>query len=75
MEVTLKGKKDDTHDSKSTSMDSIMSQLSNYVDQIRQYLDHVEAKVEGYKFAVEKRENGVTIDVAFRASVTQKDLR
>jgi hypothetical protein len=57
-----------------TSMDAIMNHLNNYGNQLREYLDHVEAKVEGYKFAVEKKENGVTIDASFRAFVRPREM-
>jgi hypothetical protein len=58
-----------------TSMDAIMGHLNTFGNQMRDYLNNVEAKVEGYKFAVEKKENGVTIDASFKAFVKPREMR
>jgi hypothetical protein len=67
-----RGEKEEKTD---TSMDAVMSHLNTFGNQLRDYLDNVEAKVEGYKFAVEKKENGVTIDASFKAFVRPREMR
>jgi conjugal transfer/entry exclusion protein len=51
------------------SIDSIKDQLSEYGNQIQQYLKNVNATVEDYKFSIEKRENGLSIDIEFKATI------
>jgi hypothetical protein len=52
------------------SIDSIKSQLSTYGNQIQEYLKNVNAKVEDYKFSIEKKENGgLSIDIEFKATI------
>ena len=72
--TTLKESGEDKEEKTGPSMDAIMSHLNSYGNSIREYLDRAEAKVEGYKFAVEKKENGVTIDVSFKAFVKPREL-
>jgi conjugal transfer/entry exclusion protein len=54
------------------SIDSIKDQLSEYGNQIQQYLKNVNATVEDYKFSIEKKENGLAIDIEFKASIQGK---
>jgi len=65
----LKEKKENKEEKTNPSMDAIVSHLNSYGNQLRDYLDNVDARVEGYRFAVEKNENGVSIDVSFKAFV------
>jgi len=65
----LKERKENKEENTNASMDAIVSHLNSYGNQLRDYLNHVDARVEGYRFAVEKKENGVTIDVSFKAFV------
>jgi hypothetical protein len=51
------------------SIDSIKNQLSNYGNQIQEYLKNVNAKVEDYKFSIEKRDNGLSVDIEFKATI------
>lgn len=51
------------------SFQQISDQLSTYGNQIRDYLNNVEADIEGYRFTVEKIENGLSIDVLFKARI------
>ncbi len=51
------------------SIDSIRNQLSDYGNQIQEYLKNVNATVEDYKFSIEKKDNGLSIDVEFKASI------
>ncbi len=53
----------------SQSMDSVKGQLMTYGSQIQEYLAKVDAKVENYKFSVEKTEGGLSIDCQFRATL------
>jgi hypothetical protein len=51
------------------SIDSIRTQLSSYGNQIQEYLKNVNAQVEDYKFSIEKRDNGLSIDIEFKATI------
>ena len=53
---------------------NIQDQLATYGAQIQDYLKNVKADVSDYKFAVEKSENGLDIDVRFKAHVTMSEL-
>lgn len=54
----------------SQSMDNIKNQLATYGNQIQEYLRKANAKVDDYKFAIEKKENGgLSIDILFKATI------
>jgi hypothetical protein len=55
------------------SFSNIQSQLQSYGNQIGEYLKTMNANVEDYRFAVEKIENGLTVDVRFKATIKQQD--
>jgi len=59
----------------SQSVESVKNQLASYGNQIQQYLSSVDAKVENYKFVVEKTANGLSIDCQFKAILTSTDNR
>jgi hypothetical protein len=54
------------------SVDEVKHQLMSYEHQIREYLDKLEATVDTYKFSVEKHGEGLTIDMALRATIHVK---
>jgi hypothetical protein len=54
------------------SLDAVKQQLLDYANQIREYLNRVDAKVDGYKCSIEKQEDGLTIDIGFRATIHPK---
>jgi hypothetical protein len=39
---------------------------------IAEYLNNINADIENYRFAVEKTDNGLTIDVMFKATVSTR---
>jgi hypothetical protein len=53
---------------------NIQDQLATYGAQIQDYLKNVKADISDYKFAVEKSENGLDIDVRFKARVTMSGM-
>ena len=55
------------------SLDDVKQQLATYGSQIQEYLGKINAKVEAYKFSVEKMENGLSVDVVFKASIQSPD--
>jgi conjugal transfer/entry exclusion protein len=55
------------------SLDSIRNQLTTYGSQIQEYLKNVNANVEDYKFSIEKKENGLSVDIEFKASIQGKN--
>jgi hypothetical protein len=61
-------KSDDDH----LSVDGVRHQLLSYENQIKEYLDKLEATVDTYKFSVEKHDEGLTIDIALRATIHAK---
>jgi len=56
-------------DKKSISLEDAKTQLISFGNQIHEYLGKVDANIENYKFSVEKLEDGIAIDVAFRATL------
>jgi hypothetical protein len=54
------------------SLDGVKKQLVSYGDQIQEYLGEVDAKVDSWKFSIEKQNEGLTVDIAFRATVHPK---
>lgn len=52
-----------------TNVRKVGEQIQAYGKQIGDYLKSIDADVRDYRFAVEKTENGLTIDVAFKASI------
>jgi hypothetical protein len=52
---------------------NIQDQLATYGVQIQDYLKSVKAEISDYKFAVEKNENGLGIDVRFKAQVKMQE--
>jgi hypothetical protein len=56
------------------SLSSIQDQLTAYSNQIREYLNRVDADIENYKFAVEKTDDGLKIEVMFKGTLSSKDV-
>ena len=56
----------------SQSLDDAKAQLVSYGNQIQEYLGEIDAKVETYKFSIEKQDEGLSVDIAFRATVRPK---
>jgi hypothetical protein len=56
----------------SQSLDDARAQLVSYGNQIQEYLGEIDAKVETYKFSIEKQDEGLSVDIAFRATVRPK---
>jgi len=54
------------------SLDTVRKQLVTYGDEIQEYLGKVDAKVDSWKFSIEKQNEGLTVDIAFRATVHPK---
>jgi len=51
----------------------VKQHLSNYSNQVQDYLDKVDAKIDGFKFTLEKHGEGLTIDLSFRATLHPKN--
>ncbi len=80
---TLKSKADDIKNKTSDaladqqqkmkeSLSNIQTQLQSSGNQINDYLQSIDAEVHDYRFVVEKIDNGISIDVAFKATMKQK---
>lgn len=54
------------------SFGNIQNQLQTYGNQIGDYLKTMNANVEDYRFSVEKINNGLTVDVRFKATIKQQ---
>lgn len=74
--TTIKDKIQDVKDNvkqqtqnQSKSLDDAKQQLTAYGQQIQEYLGNIDAKVDTYKFSVEKMENGLMVDIAFKATI------
>lgn len=54
------------------NLEGVRKQMLQFGHQMEDYLNRVEANVEGYKFAVEKRGDGVELEVEFKAIIRPK---
>jgi hypothetical protein len=57
--------------SKQSAID-VRKHLSTYGDQLMQYLKNGKVEIKEYKFAVDKIENGIQIDIALKALIKNK---
>jgi hypothetical protein len=51
-------------------IDEVRKQLLSYASEIENYLGSVDAKIENFKFSVEKGNKSLTIDAAFKATIS-----
>jgi hypothetical protein len=59
-------------DKNEVSLDNVRHQLMSYERQLKELLDKLEATVDTYKFSVEKQGDGLTLDMALKATVHVK---
>ena len=45
------------------------NQLINYWAKFQEYLTKIDAKVENYKFSIEKTDSGLSLDCYFKATI------
>ena len=55
-----------------TSMDNVQRQLMSYGSQIQDMLGNYQADIDDYKFSIEKKGDGLSIDVALKATIAPK---
>jgi hypothetical protein len=51
----------------------VKQHISNYSNQVQDYLNKVDAKIDGFKFTLEKHGEELTIDLSFRATIHPKN--
>jgi hypothetical protein len=51
-------------------LEEVKKQLLSYASQIEDYLKNVDAKVDNFKFSVEAGDNSLTIDAAFKSTIS-----
>lgn len=54
------------------NLEGVRKQMLQFGHQMEDYLNKIEANVEGYKFSVEKRGDGVELEVEFKAVIRPK---
>ena len=54
---------------------SVKQQLTDYGSQVQNYLNKVDAKIDGFKFSIEKHKEGLIVDFSFRAMIRPKDVK
>ena len=54
------------------NLDEVRKQLLAYQNQIKEYLGKVNANIDSYKLSVEKHGDGITVDIAMRATIQSK---
>lgn len=54
---------------KALALEQLRGRLNEYESEMKRYLDTHEARVDTYKFSVEKEGDGYVIDIAVKASV------
>ena len=55
-------------------LENIGKNILNFGNEIHEYLEHIEAKVENYKFGMEKRANGLEVDLHLTAFIQLNSL-
>jgi hypothetical protein len=58
-----------TKETFSVSLESIRKEIVSFETRIREYLEKIGAEVEEYKFSVDKRAEGVEVELRFKAHV------
>jgi len=58
---------------KNESVGGVKQHLTNVGNQVQDYLDKVDAKIDGFKFTLEKHGEGLTVDLSFRATLHPKN--
>lgn len=53
----------------SQTMSNVRDQIATYGSQIQDYLNNINANFETYKFNVEKIDNGLSIEIALKATI------
>ena len=53
--------------------DDAKNQLLSFSNQIQDYLNRIHANVEGYKFSIEKTNQGFSIDCKVKATLQMKE--
>ena len=66
--------KEKTEEERPVSLSHVRQQILTYGDDIHAFLEHVHAYVENYKFTVEKRADGIAVEVNFKASIKTKPV-
>jgi hypothetical protein len=51
-------------------IEEVRKQLLSYASEIEKYLGNVNAQVDNFKFSVEMGDKGLTIDAAFKATIS-----
>ncbi len=54
---------------------AVKQQLTDIGSQFKEYLNKVDTKIDGYKFSIEKHNDGLTVDFSFRATIRPKDTK
>lgn len=57
---------------KTLTLEQLRSRLNGYESEMKDYLDTHEARVDTYRFAVEKEADGYAIDIAVKATIRPK---
>jgi len=66
--------KEKSEEERPASLSHVRQQILTYGDEIHAFLEHVHADVENYKFTVEKRPDGVSVEVNFKALIRSKPV-
>lgn len=70
--VTMTSMSERTKEESHISIEDIRNQMVTYGSEIQQYLKNVDARVDGYKFSVEKQGDGLEVEVQFKANIHPK---
>ncbi len=66
--------KETVEEERPVSLSHVRQQILTYGDEIHAFLEHVHADVENYKFTVEKRADGVVVEINFKALIKTKPV-
>ena len=70
--TNLPTKTQETDAESKQTVEDVRKHVLTFGNSIHEYFEHVQAEVENYKFIVEKRGEGLEVDVMFKAFVHPK---
>lgn len=56
----------------STDLEGVGDQLTTYARQLKGYLENLDAKIDSYRFSIQKEDEGMTIELNLRTTIRPK---
>jgi hypothetical protein len=66
------GGDDDDDKMMSANLEGVGDQISTYARQLKGYLENLDAKIDSYRFSIQKEDNGMTIELNLKTTIKPK---